>query len=154
MRCAFITNFLHGHGQNHTSHSRGAFYPLRFFPNFWACGNFTDVGLICTGPSSRGLLFLIWLPAPLDPASKAEARIVDPERNRGPWRIICDSESFLFAEDRAKVHKKIFVRFIMIPAKPPDLNPVERFWSWARRALTQMDFDDLVKGRPVPGRTA
>ena len=73
---------------------------------------------------------------------------------RGPWRIICDNESFLFAEDSAKAHKKALVKFIRIPAKSPDLNPVERFWSWARRALTQLDLNDLVKGRPVPGRTA
>ena len=79
---------------------------------------------------------------------------VNPKRNRGPWRIICDNDSFLFAEDSAKAHKKALVRFIRIPAKSPDLNPVERFWSWARRALTQMDLNDLVKGRPVPGRAA
>ena len=31
---------------------------------------------------------------------------------------------------------------------------MERFWSWVRRALARTDLDDLVKKRPVPGKTA
>ena len=41
-----------------------------------------------------------------------------------------------------------------IPAKSPDLNPVERFWGWVRKRLTAQDLNDLKKGRRVPGRTA
>ena len=41
-----------------------------------------------------------------------------------------------------------------MPARSPDLNPIERFWSWMRRALNKKDLDDLVKKRPVLGRTA
>ena len=41
-----------------------------------------------------------------------------------------------------------------IPAKSPDLNPVERFWSWLRKQLRLCDMADLKAGRPVPGRLA
>ena len=34
------------------------------------------------------------------------------------------------------------------------MNPVERYWSWLRRAVLKKDLEDLSKGRPVPGRTA
>ena len=38
-----------------------------------------------------------------------------------------------------------------IPAKSPDLNPAEKFWSWLRRRLRAMDLADLSARRaPVP----
>jgi hypothetical protein len=79
---------------------------------------------------------------------------VNPGRKKGPWLIICDNESFLFAPESAAAHKEAMVKFLRIPARSPDLNPVERFWSWLRRKLTRMDLDDLAKKRPVPGPTA
>ena len=39
-------------------------------------------------------------------------------------------------------------------ARSPDLNPIERFWAWLRKALLHMDMADLKAGRAVPGKTA
>ena len=41
-----------------------------------------------------------------------------------------------------------------VPPKSPDLNPVEKFWSWLRRHLHQIDLRDTVAKRPVLGKTA
>ena len=41
-----------------------------------------------------------------------------------------------------------------LPAKSPDLNPVEMFWSWLRRKLRAMDLADLRKKRRPLGKTA
>ena len=35
-----------------------------------------------------------------------------------------------------------------IPPRPPDLNPVEKFWSWLRDELHRLDFLDLRAKRP------
>ncbi len=79
---------------------------------------------------------------------------LSPDHKRGSWKIICDNESFLRAPASRAAHKQCKVRLWGIPAKSPDLNPIERFWSWMRRALNKMDLEDLIKKRPVPGRTA
>ena len=36
-----------------------------------------------------------------------------------------------------------------VPSRSPDLNPVERFWSWLRRKLRAMDLSDAVRSRPA-----
>ena len=41
-----------------------------------------------------------------------------------------------------------------MPAKSPDLNPVEMFWGWLRKKLRCMDLDDLRKKRRPLGKTA
>ena len=41
-----------------------------------------------------------------------------------------------------------------VPAKSPDLNPIEKFWAWMRKQLRTLDMADLKAGRPVPGKTA
>ena len=43
---------------------------------------------------------------------------------------------------------------LRIPAKSPDLNPVERFWAWLRKRLRALDLADAVAKRPVLGKTA
>ena len=78
---------------------------------------------------------------------------MNPHHKRGSWKIICDNESFLTAPENRAAHKDAKVRLWQIPAAP-NLNPVKLFWSWLRRRLNGMDLDDLVKKRPVPGRTA
>jgi len=77
-----------------------------------------------------------------------------PKHKRGSWLVLCDNESFLNAPESAAAHKKARVRLWNIPPKSPDLNPVEKFWAWLRKALARKDSEDLVKKRPVPGRTA
>ena len=39
-----------------------------------------------------------------------------------------------------------------IPARSPDLNPIERYWAWLRRTLRKQDLKDMTRKRPVPGR--
>ena len=63
----------------------------------------------------------------------------------GQWHVLCDNESFLRSKVVAKAHQKIGVKLWKIPAKSPDLNPVERFWSWLRKKLRAMDLADAVK---------
>ena len=46
------------------------------------------------------------------------------------------------------------VRLWNLPAKSPDLNPVEMFWSWLRRKLRAMDMADMRKKRRPLGKTA
>ena len=36
-----------------------------------------------------------------------------------------------------------------MPAKSPDLNPVEKYWAWLRRQLRKKDLEDLDAGRDV-----
>ena len=45
-------------------------------------------------------------------------------------------------------------KFRQIPAKSPDLNPIEKCWSWLRRRLRDIDFEDLRAKRAVPGKMA
>ena len=72
----------------------------------------------------------------------------------GPYHVICDSESFLRAKVCNNAHKAVKVKLWSIPAKSPDLNPVERFWAWLRRRLRTLDLRDAVAGRPVLGKIA
>ena len=41
-----------------------------------------------------------------------------------------------------------------IPPGSPDLNPVEKFWSWLRRRLVALDLRDLRKRKVALGRVA
>ena len=41
-----------------------------------------------------------------------------------------------------------------VPAKSPDLNPVEMFWGWLRQKLRTLDFHDLRLKRPPLSRMA
>ena len=36
----------------------------------------------------------------------------------------------------------------------PDLNPIEKFWSWLGKELRRRDLKDLCEGRPVLGKIA
>ena len=71
-----------------------------------------------------------------------------PERKRGPWVILCDNESFLTAPASRKAHEQLRVELYHVPARSPDLNPVEMFWAWLKKRLRKMDLDDLSAGRP------
>lgn len=79
---------------------------------------------------------------------------VNHRRRRGPWRVLCDNETFLRAEPSRKAHERCGVTLWKMPAKSPDLNPVEKFWAWLRRRLCAMDLRDLAAKRPPVGRTA
>ena len=77
-----------------------------------------------------------------------------PSRSNGPWTIIVDNETFLRSPLSQTAHAACKVSLLKLPPKSPDLNPVEKFWAWLRRRLKALDLEDLVKKRPLLGRTA
>ncbi len=72
-----------------------------------------------------------------------------PVKRNGPWYVLCDNESFLLTEESQKEYRKAKVRLWRVPARSPDLNPVEKFWGWLRRELVRRDLKDLQAKRPV-----
>ena len=72
----------------------------------------------------------------------------------GPWWVLCDNESFLRAKKTQQAYRDAKVNLWRIPPRSPDLNPVERFWSWLRRKLRAMGLKDAVAKRPVLGKMA
>ena len=89
-------------------------------------------------------------------AGKLKSAITDlqPVSRRGPWSVLCDNESFLTTDLSLTAYERCGVTLWQIPARSPDLNPVEKFWSWLRRRLRQLDLADLVAKRAPLGRTA
>ena len=69
---------------------------------------------------------------------------VNPGRASGPWKVLCDSESFLEHEHSKRAYRKPRVTLLHIPAKSPDLNPVKKFWGWAWKRVHKMDLADLT----------
>ena len=65
-----------------------------------------------------------------------------------------DNERFLKTAEAKKLYRQNAVILEYIPSKSPDLNPVEKFWSWLRSELGKKDLDDLKKKRPVPNKQA
>ena len=45
-------------------------------------------------------------------------------------------------------HRRAKVALWQIPPRSPDLNPVERFWGWLRKALRARDQADLKAKKP------
>ncbi|CAK0892190.1 unnamed protein product [Prorocentrum cordatum] len=68
---------------------------------------------------------------------------------RGPWTVLCDNERFLSSKLCEAAHKKAKVSTWHVPARSPDLNPVERYWSWLRRRLRALDLMDAKAKKPV-----
>ena len=76
-----------------------------------------------------------------------------PQKN-GPWVVVCDNESFLDAKDSKKAYKQCNVELMHVPPRSPDLNPVEKYWSWVRRRLRALDLKDLHAKRKPLGKSA
>ncbi len=77
-----------------------------------------------------------------------------PVVKRGPWTVLCDNESFLTTRASKKAHRDNRVKLLHIPARSPDLNPIERYWGWLKKTLRRRDLKDLSEKRPVLGRLA
>ena len=84
----------------------------------------------------------------------AACKRVRPGKHRGPWKVLCDNESFLRAEASMAAYRRMNIELIKLPAKSPDLNPVEKMWGWARKKLRKRDLVDLSAGRRILGKTA
>ena len=86
-------------------------------------------------------------------SSKAAA--VECKLTLGTWDAeALDGEGFLRAKICKAAYKMRNIQLWDVPAKSPDLNPVEMFWGWLRRHLRSMDLADLKRGRKPLGRTA
>lgn len=81
-------------------------------------------------------------------------KAVNPRNQKGPWTILCDGERFLRAKVCQAAYQSKHVMLWDLPAKSPDMNPVEMFWSWLRRKLRAMDLADMRKKRRPLGKTA
>ena len=75
-----------------------------------------------------------------------------PVAANGPWTVLCDNESFLTAGASRAAYGDDVVLW-HVPAKSPDLNPVEMFWGWIRRELRRKDLADFVAKRPALGKS-
>ena len=91
-----------------------------------------------------------WAEAVRGGALKTAILKLNPPRRRGPWRVLCDNETFLRAPVSRTAYERVGVELWSprLPPKSPDLNPVERFWSWLRRQLRAKDLADLAAKRP------
>ena len=81
-------------------------------------------------------------------------RAANKGKTRGPWTVLCDNETFLRAPKCRKAYRRLGIKLWKLPARSPDLNPIEKMWGWARKRLRAMDLGDLKAGRRVLGKTA
>ena len=81
-------------------------------------------------------------------------KALKPVKRSGPWSVLCDNESFLRAKTVAKAHRDSGVTLWKMPAKSPDLNPVERVWAWLRKRLRALDLQDAVAKKKVLSKAA
>ena len=54
--------------------------------------------------------------------------LTNPGKNRGPWKVLCDNESFPRACAAKAARRHARVELMKIPTKAPDLNPPELYW--------------------------
>jgi transposase len=94
-----------------------------------------------------------WSQAVRDGNLSKALRLINGRKKNGPWNVLCDNESFLRTKKSLKALERPNVTFIDLPARSPDLNPVEKMWGWVRRQLRVMDLRDLSNGVPVLGKT-
>ena len=97
-----------------------------------------------------------WKEAVDDGSFVAALRAANPGKVNGPWKVLCDNESFLRADASAAAHRRCNIQLIKMPPTSPDLNPVEKYWSWIRRRMKAMDLRDLAARprRAAVGRMA
>jgi len=95
-----------------------------------------------------------WSTAVREGKLSSAIRKLNPRRRSGPWTVLCDNESFLRHASCTRAYKQKRIVLWAVPAKSPDLNPVEMFWGWARRQIRLKDLHDLKMNRPPLGKTA
>ena len=70
-------------------------------------------------------------------------RLLNPKKKSGPWTVLCDGESFLRANKSRAAYAFKKINLWTVPAKNPDLNPIEMFWGWIRKKLRKKDLADF-----------
>ena len=95
-----------------------------------------------------------WAAAVREGKLSSAIRKLNPRRRSGPWTVLCDNESFLRVASCIRAYAQKRIALWDVPAKSPDLNPVEMFWGWARRQLRLKDLRDLKMKRPPLSKTA
>ena len=83
----------------------------------------------------------------------AAVKRLRPINKRGPWYVLCDNEKFLKAAESQSAYATKGIKLWSIPARSPDLNPIEMFWAWLRKELRKRDLEDLRLKRPVLRKT-
>ena len=113
-------------------------------------------GISCTGVApilfhpTKKVTAEAWAKAVDSGKMRAALLSLNPGRVRGPWTVLCDNESFLTAAPSKSAHARARIELWKIPPKSPDLNPIEKFWSWLRRRLRSKDLEDAAaKKRPL-----
>ena len=89
-----------------------------------------------------------WVKVIKDGRLQSAIRALQPGAHAGPRRLLCDNESFLNAKSVRPEYKKRRIQLLPIPAKSPDLNPIESFWGWLRGELRRRDLEDLRLKKP------
>ena len=91
-----------------------------------------------------------WVGAVKDGTLGRLLRKLNPTVKDRPWRILCDGEGFLHSTKSMTAYARHDISLWKIPAHSPDLNPIEKFWSWLRRQLRRCDLQDFRnKRRPL-----
>ena len=54
-------------------------------------------------------------------------RIANPDKRNGPWKVLCDNESFPRAPESVAAHRRCNAHLVKMPPLSPDLNPVEKY---------------------------
>jgi hypothetical protein len=73
----------------------------------------------------------------------AAIRVGKPVLKRGPWGVLCDNEGFMHDAAAKQATRLQKVNLWHVPPRSPDLNPIEKYWSWLRRELRKRDVADL-----------
>jgi hypothetical protein len=95
-----------------------------------------------------------WIDAVEGGALQSALASLNPDRRRGPWTVLCDNESFLSTPRSRQAHERARAHMWHIPPRSPDLNPIEKYWAWLRKALLARDLSDAVAKRPVLDKAA
>ena len=79
---------------------------------------------------------------------------ISPRAPGETWTVLCDNETFLRSRVVQGAYEEMNIQIWDVPAKSPDLNPIEMFWGWLRAKLRRMDLQDLKQKRKPLAKAA
>lgn len=89
-----------------------------------------------------------WVSVVKDGTMGGLLRKLNPSIKDRPWRVLSDGEKFLHSKQAQSAYELRKVSLWKIPPRSPDLNPIEKFWSWLRRELRKRDLQDYRVKKP------